>query len=113
MKPYEVEILVAQVGSEPGDRNELFHILYDGTVMDEEGFTVLGGQAETISEVLNQSYEENLALGAATKLGAQVLGDGQQTAPPADQLEVALLDRNRTGRTFRRIKGVELEGLLS
>ncbi|MGZ4691724.1 MAG: proteasome subunit alpha, partial [Acidimicrobiia bacterium] len=38
MKPYEVEILVAQVGSEPDEPNELFHILYDGTVMDEEGF---------------------------------------------------------------------------
>ena len=61
MKPYEVEILVAQVGSEPGDRNELFHILYDGTVMDEEGFTVLGGQAETINEVLKQSYEADLS----------------------------------------------------
>jgi proteasome alpha subunit len=113
MKPYEVEILVAQVGSHPGDRNELFHILYDGTVMDEEGFTVLGGQAETISEVLQQAYEADLALGPAIKLGARVLGENQQTAPPADQLEVALLDRNRPGRTFRRIKGDELEGLLA
>jgi proteasome alpha subunit len=113
MKPYEVEILVAQVGSEPGDPNELFHILYDGTVMDEQGFTVLGGQAETISGVLQQAYEQNLELGAAIQLGARVLGEGQQTAPPADQLEVALLDRSRTGRTFRRIKGAELDGLLS
>jgi proteasome alpha subunit len=101
------------VGGEPGDRNELFHILYDGTVMDEEGFTVLGGQAETINEVLKQGYEAGLDLGAATRLGAQVLGEGQQTAPPADQLEVALLDRNRPGRRFRRIKGDELDTLLS
>ena len=111
MKPYEVEILVAQVGTEPDEPNELFHILYDGTVMDEQGFTVLGGQAETISEVLQQAYEPTASTSAPpSKLGAQVLGDGQQTAPPADQLEVALLDRNRPGRTFRRIKGDELDG---
>jgi len=112
MKPYEVEILVAQVGADDGEPNELFHILYDGTVMDEHGFTVLGGQAETISSALDDQYETGLDLAAAVKLGAKVLGDGQASAPPADQLEVALLDRNRTGRAFRRIKGTELEGLL-
>ena len=64
-------------------------------------------------EVLQQAYEPGLDLSAATRLGARVLGEGQQTAPPADQLEVALLDRNRPRRTFRRIKGTELEGLLA
>jgi proteasome alpha subunit len=113
MKPYEVEILVAQVGAEPDEPNELFHILYDGTVMDEHGFTVLGGQAESISSALENQYQAGLDLGAAVKLGAKVLGDGQASAPPADQLEVALLDRNRSGRAFRRIKGAELEGLLA
>ena len=36
MKPYEVEILVAR-GGRSRDDDELYHILYDGTVMDEEG----------------------------------------------------------------------------
>ena len=112
MKPYEVEILVAQVGKEPGDPNELFHILYDGTVMDEEGFTVLGGQAETITEALTTEYQPGLDLAAATKLGAKVLGENGQGAPPADQLEVALLDRSRRLRAFRRIKNEELGTLL-
>src|SRR5262249_53781190 len=103
MKPYEVEILVAQVG-ETGEPNELFHILYDGTVMDEHGFTVLGGQAESITTALESEYEDGCDLAAAVKLGAKVLGEGQQAAVPADQLEVALLDRNRPQRTFRRIK---------
>jgi proteasome alpha subunit len=113
MKPYEVEILVAQVSAEPGEPNELFHILYDGTVMDEHGFTVLGGQADSINTALEQEYEEGCDLGAAVRLGAKVLGEGQQAAVPADQLEVALLDRNRPNRTFRRIRGAELEGLLA
>jgi len=111
MKPYEVEILVAQVGA-PGEPNELFHILYDGTVMDEHGFTVLGGQAETILEALRGSYEEELDLGAALRLGARALA--HDDAPtPADQLEVALLDRERSHRAFRRIKGDELDALLA
>jgi proteasome alpha subunit len=42
MKPYEVEILVAEVGANPEEPNELFHILYDGTLMDESDYTVLG-----------------------------------------------------------------------
>ncbi|HEY3724536.1 MAG TPA: proteasome subunit alpha [Acidimicrobiia bacterium] len=113
MKPYEVEILVAQVSMDAAEPNELFRILYDGTVIDEHSFTVLGGQAETITEVLRQAYEPGLDLAAATRLGARVLGEDQQTAPPADQLEVALLDRNRPHRTFRRIKGAELEALLA
>jgi proteasome alpha subunit len=112
MKPYEVEILVAQVGKEPGEPNELFHILYDGTVMDESGFTVLGGQAESIVEVLKAEYTEGLDLGAAVRLGARVLGENQ-TAPPADQLEVALLDRSRPLRAFRRIRNEELATLLA
>jgi proteasome alpha subunit len=113
MKPYEVEILVAQVGAHPDEPNELFHILYDGTVMDEHGFTVLGGQADSINTALEAEYEEGCDLGAAVRLGAKVLGEGQQAAVPADQLEVALLDRNRPHRAFRRIRGAELEGLLS
>jgi len=111
MKPYEVEILVAQVGAE-GEPNELFHILYDGTVMDEQGYTVLGGQAETIAEALATGYEEGLDLGPAVQLGARVLGSGDDSVP-ADQLEVALLDRERPRRAFRRMKGAELDALIA
>jgi proteasome alpha subunit len=110
MKPYEVEILVAQVGT-LDQPNELFHILYDGTVMDEEGYTVLGGQAESIVEALRTEYQPGLDLAAAVRLGAKVLG-GSDEAPPADQLEVALLERARAQRAFRRIKGDELDALL-
>ncbi|MEZ5322692.1 MAG: proteasome subunit alpha [Microthrixaceae bacterium] len=49
MKPLEVEILVAEVGLHTAD-DQLFHIQYDGTLVDEEGFSVLGGDADTIRE---------------------------------------------------------------
>ena len=112
MKPYEVEILVAQVGATP-DADELFHILYDGTVMDEEGCTVLGGQADTIAEALEQRYERDLSRDAAIKLGAEVLAGGDGGGPlGAEQLEVAFLDRAKERRAFVRLRGAVLEGAL-
>jgi proteasome alpha subunit len=112
MKPYEVEILVAQVGDAP-DADELFHILYDGTVMDEEGYTVLGGQAESVAESLESQYQAGLDVGAAARLGAAVLGGAENQTLSADQAEVALLDRSRHRRAFQRVKGAELEALLA
>src|SRR5438067_2990416 len=112
MKPYEVEILVAQVGDTAGN-DELFHILYDGTVQDEEGHTVLGGQADEIAQTLETRYQADLSIDDAIRLGASVLGgsDGQPLAP--EQLEVAVLQRGATGRAFRRVKGDELGRVLA
>jgi proteasome alpha subunit len=112
MKPYEVEILVAQVGADP-EHDEMFHILYDGTVMDEEGFTVLGGQADSIADVLKERYEGGMPRDAAIRFGAEVLGGADQGTLGADQLEVAFLDRSRTRRAFHRVKRGELEAALS
>jgi len=111
MKPYEVEILVAQVADDQ-DGDELFHILYDGTVMDEQAFTVIGGQAESIIESARAEYREDLDRAGAVKLGAKVLAaDGEPLG--AAQLEVAMLDRSRARRAFQRIRGDELASLLN
>ena len=110
MKPYEVEILVAEVGETVED-DELYHILYDGTVMDEEGSAVLGGQAETIADALESRFNTGLDSGAAIRLGAALLA-GPDTLLTADQLEVAILDRAKPRRSFRRIKGGELIEIL-
>jgi proteasome alpha subunit len=113
MKPYEVEILVAQVATEPDGDNELFHIMYDGTVMDEEGFTVLGGQADSIAQALRDDYEPGISEAGAIRLGAKVLSSSDGESLHADQLEVAALERARGKRSFRRIKGEELEAALN
>ena len=112
MKPYEVEILVAQVGSTPEEPNELFHILYDGTLMDESDYTVLGGDAERISNVLEDAYRPELPLPDAIRLGATSLADDGERLG-ADQLEVAALERGRSRRAFRRITGDELAAILA
>jgi len=112
MKPYEVEILVAQVGEDPAS-DELFHILYDGTVMDEEGFTVLGGQAEAVDTVVTDRYEQGMAFDAAIRLGADVLSGPDAPPLPAEQLEIAFLDRRAARRAFRRITGDERTQVLA
>jgi proteasome alpha subunit len=111
MKPYEIEILVAQVGESPAT-DELFHILYDGTVMDEEGSTVLGGQADTIAQVLADRYSETVTRDDAVRLGAEVLAGADGTALTGDQLEVAFLDRATERRAFHRLRGPELDATL-
>jgi proteasome alpha subunit len=110
MKPLEVEIVVAEVGLEPGD-DRLFHLLYDGTVMDEEGFTVLGGEAEALAERMKAGYSEGLALGAAVQVAVAALA-GPDRKLTERELEVAVLERGTQRRTFRRIDGDALTALL-
>jgi proteasome alpha subunit len=110
MKPYEVEILVVEVGY--NGEAELYHVMYDGVVIDEHDYTALGGMGDQIIEALKEQYSENMSLGDGVKLGAKLLG-GDDGPLAADQLEVALLDRSRPRRAFRRIKGDVLTSLLS
>jgi proteasome alpha subunit len=110
MKPMEVEILVAEIGADE-EANQMFHILYDGTVMDEEGFTVLGGEAEAISDRLEATFEPGASLAAAVAAAAGALG-GPDRPLAANDLEVAVLERNDRRRAFRRIERTDLEDLL-
>jgi proteasome alpha subunit len=111
MKPLEVEILVAEVGYEPGG-DQLFHILYDGTVVDEQGFSVLGGDADAISERLRGRFEAGFDQGAAMKAAVAALRGPESTAG-ADDLEAAVLGRGDGRRTFRRLETAEIARLLA
>jgi proteasome alpha subunit len=110
MKPMEVEILVAEVG-QTTDGDRLFHILYDGTVVDESDFTVLGGDADAIAERLGEAFGDGLGLPDALKAACSAIG-GPDRSLVADDLEVAVLARSNGRRAFRRIEGTELAGLL-
>ncbi|MFF0721450.1 proteasome subunit alpha [Verrucosispora sp. NA02020] len=115
-KPFEVEICVAEVGATPED-DSLYRLTYDGSVTDEPGRMAMGGQSDAISGVLKSNHRPDMSLGEAVKVAVQALGSvggegGAARTIAADQLEVAVLDRNRVGRTFRRITGAALTGLL-
>jgi proteasome alpha subunit len=111
LKPYECEVLVAAVGDAP-ETNELFHILYDGSVTDREGWVAMGGQAEVLGEHLEQHYGKHPSLADGFKLGHQALATGGEAPIPAEQLEVAVLDRTRPRRKFRRLSDAEVSALL-
>jgi proteasome alpha subunit len=101
MKPLEVEILVAEVGLTP-DRDQLFHIMYDGTVVDEHQFTVLGGDMETIRGRMTERFVAGSTLRDAVRCAHQALSPSD--APiNSSELEVAVLARDNSRRCFQRL----------
>lgn len=116
IKPFEVEICVAQVGDDP-EGDELYRLVYDGSIFDEPGFVVMGGQAETIANQMRETYQDGLDLQEAVQIAVRALAAANRdgTTPRelgGAQLEVAVLDRTRLKRKFRRIEGAALTALL-
>ena len=111
IKPYECEVLVASVG-DSSDENELFHISFDGSVTDRTGWVAMGGQAEALSNHLQEKYKAGAKIGPTLKVGLDALKAVEQRDMPAENLEVAVLDRNRGRRKFKRLREDELSKLL-
>jgi proteasome alpha subunit len=126
-KPYEVELCVAEVGTAAG-ADQLFRITYDGSITDEPSFVVMGGTTEPISAKLRDTFEAGLGLAAAVSVAVKGLETGgtpaSGTATTAnggaaptrtlavEALEVAVLERSRPRRAFRRITSAALRSLL-
>ena len=113
LKPFEVELLLAQVGEEPG-RNELYRIAFDGSIVDEQGMTAIGGRSEALLTFLrNESPPELPTLQEALALCKKAFEQITEQHITSEGLEVAVLDRDRSGRKFRRIPSTEVKPLLS
>ena len=110
MKPLEVEMIVAEIGEESA-ADQLFHLLYDGTVMDTRGFVVIGGEADVIRGRMEEGWGQELALSAAVSVSVTALAGSDRTLVP-DDLEVAVLSRENGRRAFGRLEGGDLAGLL-
>jgi proteasome alpha subunit len=111
LKPFEVEVLVAQVG-ENGSANEMFHILYDGSVADEAHFVAMGGQSDALSEHLRGGFRPGATLAEALGIGVGALKEVEKRDIPPGNLEAAVLDRTRERRKFRRLGERELAEFL-
>jgi len=121
MKPFEVELCVAEVG-DTADADQLYRLTFDGSIVDEPDFVVMGGQADAVTANLRQHFTHGLALAEALRVGVQALsavspatsanGGGHEELP-AEQIEVAVLDRRRPKRAFRRVTGAALRSLLA
>ncbi len=128
-KPYEVEIVVAEVGLKP-DSDQIYRISWDGSVSDEPGFVAFGGQADQVGAALKERFADGLSLtealaAALAALTAPAAASGSAAGSPAAaangtqpeltaaNLEVAILDRARAHRTFRRLQGPRLAELIT
>ena len=113
-KPFEVELTVAEVGEDPSG-DQLYRLTYDGSVADEEGIVVMGASAEEIGTVLRENRSDDMDLSAALKLAVRALGvsDSEPREIAANALEVAILDRTRPRRTFRRLSDAAVGEILA
>ncbi|MEV1011436.1 proteasome subunit alpha [Streptomyces sp. NPDC049881] len=114
-KPYEVELLVAEVGESPED-DEIYRLPHDGSIIDEHGSVAVGGNADQISSYLGQRHRDGMGLGEVLRLAVDSLtreANGGERTLTADQLEVAVLDRTRPQtRKFKRVPVRQLAALL-
>ncbi|MCM2429406.1 MULTISPECIES: proteasome subunit alpha [unclassified Streptomyces] len=114
-KPYEVELIVAEVGAAAED-DQIYRLPHDGSIVDEHGAVAVGGNSDSIGTYLDQRHRDGMTLAEALKLAAESLGrdsNGGERTLTAEQLEVAVLDRTRPQqRKFKRILGRQLARLL-
>ena len=89
----------------------MFHIRYDGSVTDEDGFAVLGGETDAIRERLENGFSTDVDKAAALKHAVKALS-GDKNLESAE-LEVGLLSRAQEGRCFERLENGQIAELLS
>jgi proteasome alpha subunit len=121
LKPFEVELCVAEVGVTT-EADQLYRLTYDGSIVDEPSYLVMGGQTEPIATKMKDTYEAGMSLDAAVAFAVAALKSGTTTAGTAanaangdngiGKIEVAVLERSRPKRAFRRIEGAALTALL-
>jgi proteasome alpha subunit len=113
MKPYEVEILVGEV-AEDGGHDEIYHVLFDGTVTDEHGFVAIGGHAEELTDAVKAAYKPGWDLATAVREAVKALSTAEGREVEAGSIETGVLDRTRTARRkFRRLSEDEVAALLA
>jgi proteasome alpha subunit len=109
VKPYEVEVMVAEVGVEPED-NRIFRVTYDGTLYDERRYAAIGGQEEQLRAELEQRYEAQAPLAAALAWAREAFAALDEGEDQPEGWEAAVVDRSLGRRTFRRLDTAEITG---
>lgn len=108
MKPYEIEVLIAEIGATPDD-TEIYRIQFDGTLRDMRGFGAMGGNEDELAERLASALDGNPDLATAVNLSATAIEEVTESAVAADDWEAAILDRTLGRRKFRRLAASEID----
>ncbi len=114
-KPFEVELLIAQVDGVDGEGTglELYHILYDGSIVDERRFVAIGGETEPLTRAIADRWEADLSRDAAVRVAVGALAEAAGRELPAGDLEVSGLDATRSRRRFFRLRDEALGAVLT
>ncbi|WP_344967345.1 proteasome subunit alpha [Salinactinospora qingdaonensis] len=112
-KPWEVEIVVAEVG-DSSDSDQIYRVTFDGSVVDERNFVAMGGSADQVATALKERYTKGSSLSQAMSAAMHALAheNGERRELEQGSLEVAVLDRAREHRKFRRVQGQRLTRLI-
>ena len=112
-KALEVELLIVEIH----EADSIFYqIRFDGSMIDREHYAAIGGDDETLIGLLQDGWRPEMPLRDAVALCRNTLvdvngsDDGQSL--DAEGLEVAVLDRERAGRRFRRLAPADVAGLV-
>lgn len=108
MKPYEIEVMVAEIGLDPS-ATKIYRIQFDGTLRDVRGFGAMGAMEEELSEKLTEAIETLPDLAGAVRLAADTIEAVLETSVAAADWESAVLDRNLGRRKFRRLSAEEID----
>ena len=112
MKPYEIEVMIAEIGDEPED-TKIYRIQFDGTLQDVRGYGAMGGMEEELAERLAAAADGLPDLRSAVRLAAETIEQVTEATIAPDDWEAAVLDRRLGRRKFRRLSGSEIEELRS
>jgi proteasome alpha subunit len=113
VKPLEVELLVVQVAAHE-QSSEIYRILFDGSIIDEKSFAVIGGRAEAVQQYLkDHATTQPATLKDSLKRCLAALEQVAGQKIPTENLEVAVLDRTRVGRKFKRLSSLDISQLLA
>ncbi len=107
MKPYEIEVMIAEVGNAPED-TKLYRIQFDGTLRDMKRFGAMGGMEEELTERLVEALADRPDLATAVRLATDTIEEVLETTVGDDDWEAAALDRNLGRRKFRRLTPSEI-----
>lgn len=106
VKPFEVEVMVVEVGAATSD-NHIFRITYDGVLYDDRHVSAIGGPAEDLVSHLRSAFAPEAGLSSAiewAKAACLSVTGGNGAAG----WEGAVVDRTLGRRAFRRLSAEEL-----
>jgi proteasome alpha subunit len=113
VKPIEVDLILAEVDETPSSKNSIYRVSFDGSLFDRTGFATMGGHDSELTEFLEREYKPNLELKEAVNLGFRTLLSVEVDKININSLEIAILDKNRQRRKFKRLSQEEITEFLS